>query len=216
MLPFVANSITGLLRLYPYGGSRHDIYLAIFAMPAIAIAVAEWRPRGKWWKPLAIGLALSAGYLFPHAQDEYIGWRNQNRGLMTGAVTALHALPANSTIFTDDQGGLLLSYYLCNQPAVQFEQRPYQPFLKARCGDYWLISLDPTLWIFKANSFADTIARAQSTYDLRPGTPLWLFQAGWYVDRERALRQELGDYGCPAPEDFGENMFLCRLTVHRP
>lgn len=216
VLPFVVNAITGLLRLYPYGGSRHDVYLAIFAVPAIALAVAEWRPRRKEWKPAAIAVALAVCYLFPHAQDEYISWRNQNRRLMMGAVAALSALPANSTIFTDDQGGLLLSYYLCNGPAVQIEQRGFQPFLKARCGDHWLISLDPNLWIFKAETFPDTIGRAQRTYDLRPPAPIWLFQAGWYVDQESALRQELRDYGCTAPEDFGKNMFLCRLTVSGP
>lgn len=216
VLPFVVNSITGLLRFYPYGGSRHDVYLAIFAMPAIAVPLADWRPRRKWWKPLAIAVAFAACYLFPHAQDEYMRWRNQNRGLMTGAVRALSALPPNSTIFTDDQGGLLLSYYLCHSRAVQIEQRPFQPFLEARCGDYRVISLDPDLWIFKAESFADTLRRAQRTYDLPPGSPLWLFQAGWYVDQESGLRQELSDYGCTSAEDFGKNMFLCRLTVPGP
>jgi hypothetical protein len=216
VLPFVVNSMTGLLRLYPYGGSRHDIYLAIFAIPAIAVPLARWGPARKWWKPLAISGALALCYLFPHAQDEYIRWRNQNRRLMMGAVAALRALPANAIIFTDDQGGLLLSYYLCNSRAVEIEQRPFQPFLKARCGDYWLISLDPDLWIFKAETFADTFERAQRTYDLHPGTPVWLFQAGWFVDQESALRQELADYGCTAQQDFGKNMFLCRLSVHAP
>jgi len=213
LLPFVVNTITGLLRLYPYGGSRHNVYLAIFAMPAIAVAVAEWRPRRKWWKSLAVAVALTVCYLFPHPQDEYIRWRSQDRRLMTGAVRALSALPANSTIFTDDQGGLLLSYYLCHSRAVQIEQRPYQPFLEAGCGDYRVISLDPNLWIFKAETFADTLRRAQRTYDLPPGSPIWLFQAGWYVDQESALSQKLSDYGCLPSHDFGKNMFFCRLTV---
>jgi hypothetical protein len=213
LLPFVVNSITGLLRLYPYGGSRHNVYLAIFAMPAIAVALTEWCPRRKWWKSVAVAVALTVCYLFPHPQDEYIRWRNQNRRLMTGAVAALSALPRNSTIFTDDQGGLLLSYYLCHSRAVQIEQRPYQPFLEARCGDYRVISLDPNLWIFKAETFADTLRRVQRTYDLPPGSPLWLFQAGWYVDQESALRLELSDYGCMPSQDFGKNMVFCRLTV---
>ena len=212
-LPFVVNPITGLLRLYPYGGSRHDVYLAIFAMPAMAVALAEWRPRWKWWKSLALAVALTVCYLFPHPQDEYIRWRNQNRRLMTGAVAALRALPRNSTIFTDDQGGLLLSYYLCHSRVVQIEQRPYQPFLEAGCGDYRVISLDPNLWIFKTETFPDTLRRAQRAYGLPPGSPLWLFQAGWYVDQEGALLRELSDYGCMPSRDFGKNMFFCRLTL---
>src|SRR3954462_15479127 len=39
LLPFVINCGAALMGAYPYGGTRHDSYLAIFAMPAIAYEV---------------------------------------------------------------------------------------------------------------------------------------------------------------------------------
>ncbi|HZP16779.1 MAG TPA: hypothetical protein VFB00_02360, partial [Terriglobales bacterium] len=115
--------------------------------------------------------------------------------------------------FTDDQGGLLLSYYLCGTRVAQIEQQPFQPFLKSRCGEHWVISLDPDLWIFKAETFPETMRSAQQIYGLNRGTPLWLFQAGWFIDKEFAFRDELRSYGCTAPQAFGRNMFLCQIRT---
>jgi hypothetical protein len=123
----------------------------------------------------------------------------------------LSAIPPDSIIFTDDQGGLLLSYYLCQDKVVQIEQNPFQPFMRSRCGQHWVISLDPDLGIFRADTLPDTLRRVRQTYELNPGTPLWLFQAGWFIDREGPLRDELKQFGCVAPQDFGHNMFVCRI-----
>jgi hypothetical protein len=132
---------------------------------------------------------------------------------MAKAVAELRSSPSNSIIFTDDQGGLLLSYYLCGSRVAQIEQSPFQPYMRSRCGDHWVISIDPDWWIFKAETFPDTFRGALRTYDLRPGTSILLFQAGWFIDKEYALREELKQYGCAVPHDFGRNMFICPLTV---
>lgn len=215
-LPLVVNCILAVFKAYPYGGSRHDSYLSIFALSAVAIALARWNPRLPLAKPALIGVVLAACNLFPTPQGEYIRRKDQSRKLMTDAIASLNALPPKSTILTDDQGGLLLSYYLCNNMRVaQIEQPHFEFFMRARCGDKSVISLDPDLWIFKAETFPETLRSAQQTYSLAPGTPLWFFQAGWFIDKERSLREELRGYGCSNPQDFGRNMLLCRITVSR-
>jgi len=215
VLPFAVNSITGLLQLYPYGGSRHDVYLAMFAMPAISVPLAVWKPKWRWLKPLALAIILAVSNLFPAPLAEYLRFRDQNRRLMTSALASLRALPADAIIFTDDQGGMMLSYYLCNKRVVQIEQEPPAPFFKERCGDQWVISLDPRLWIFRAETFPDSFERMRNRYGLGEGTPLWFFQSGWYIDREVALREELKGYGCSAPHSFGRNIFLCQIEAGR-
>jgi hypothetical protein len=57
--------------------------------------------------------------------------------------------------------------------------------------------------------------RTEQRYELRPGAVLWLFQAGFLVDREPDLRAELAQYGCAGPRNFGQNIFLCQLTMTR-
>ncbi|HEV2697946.1 MAG TPA: glycosyltransferase family 39 protein, partial [Terriglobales bacterium] len=211
--PLVVNCVLALFRAYPFGGTRHDSYLAIFVVPGIAITLSRWRPRKQWWKPLVIGAVLALCNLFPSPQGEYIRVHDQSRKLMAQAVASLHSLAPGSTVFTDDQGGLLLSYYACDSKVVQIEQKPFQPLFSAPCGDNTVISLDPKRWTFKADTFQETLLSAQHTFNLSPGAPLWFFQAGWFIDKEEPLRDELKRAGCKAPMTFGRNIFLCRIRV---
>ena len=211
--PLVLNCGLALGQIYPYGGTRHDSYLAIFVIPGIALALGHWKPQRTWWKPAALAIVLAACNLFPSPQGVYIRPRDENRRLMADAVSSLRALPPGSIVFTDDQGGLLLSYYLCQSRVVQIEENPFQPFMRAPCGQLSIITIDPDMWIFKANTFPRVMKSVQQTYGLSPGTTLWLFQTGWSVDKEYALRDELKQFGCLASQDFGKNMFLCRIMI---
>lgn len=211
--PVVVNCILGLFRVYPFGGTRHDAYLAIFAIPAIAFALAAWNPPRSWLRPVAIALVLLLCNVFPSPEGEYIRWRDQDRRLMNQAVAALNSLPPGSAIFTDDQGGLLLSYYLCDNKVVQIEQAAFQPLFKAPCGKLAVISLDPNRWTFKPATFAETLRSVQTTFSLPAGAPLWFFQAGWFIDKEFPLRDELRRFGCAAPRQLGSNILMCQINV---
>jgi hypothetical protein len=49
---------------------------------------------------------------------------------------------------------------------------------------------------------------------MEPGTKVWFFQAGFVVDKEPELRTLLQqDYGCTMPHAFGENIFVCEITL---
>ena len=214
VFPLFVNCALGLLRIYPYGGTRHNSYLAMFVFPAIAIALEWWRPVRAWWKPASLAAVLTVCNLFPTPLGEFMRLRNQKRGLMTQAVNALRSASAHSTIFTDDQGGLLLSYYMCgDRKVVQIEQPVFRHFMTAQCGDRSVISIDPDWWIFKTATFPDTMREVQQTYRLKPGTPLVLFQAGWFIDRQSALHKEYEQYGCTQPKNFGQNIFMCPIRV---
>ena len=57
-IPFVLAAAGGVLRLYPYGGTRHSIDLALYACAAIGIAVARLT-GDRLWVPLALAGALA-------------------------------------------------------------------------------------------------------------------------------------------------------------
>lgn len=213
IFPFVADCLLALVQLYPYGGTRHDSYLAIFAMSGIAIALARWGPAPIWTKPFVVGTVLIVCNLFPSPMGEYIRPKDQNRAEMQAAVQFLrHNVPPGSIVLTDNQGGLLLSYYVCGYPAVQFE-RPYELFHDAHCGGDEVLSLSPGLWIFKPATFPEQLNSLEKTHGLAPGQTLWLFQAGWLIDQEKDFRAELGELGCPSTRNFGRNIFICKLTL---
>jgi hypothetical protein len=212
VFPFVFNCGTALFGLYPFGGTRHDSYLAGFAMSGVAVALARWKVSKTWAKPLTIVAVLAICNLFPSPTGQYIRAKNQDRKWMSRAVQSLQSLAPGSVIFTDDQGGLLLSYYLCHARVAQV-QEPFQPFQNSPCGNYRIISLGPDQWIFQAKLFPGELLAIQRAYGLRPGSTVWLFQAGWLIDKEEDLHAVLGQYGDGNPQQFGQNILLWPLTL---
>ncbi len=211
-LPFLFNCALGVAAVYPYGGTRHDSYLALFAMPAIAIAVDHWKPSATSPKLIAVLAILLICNLFRTPMGEFIRWRDQRRGHMLDAVATFRRLPPNSTILADTQGAMLLSYYLCDAKVAQFFQ-PYQPFSRANCGSLSVISIDPDRWLLKAETLPADLETVRQMFALPPASRLWFFQAGWDVDKDASIRQALLRFGCPAPQKFGRNILLCPITL---
>ena len=214
MLPLVVNCLLGLKDIYPYGGTRHSSYLAIFIFPVIAIVLDRWKPVRAWIKAAVIGAVLLLCNFFPSPTGEYIRHSDQSRKRMLAAVSYLSGKTAQpgSLIMTDNQGGLLLSYYMCGGNVVPLDAVAGH-FSKAQCGSSQVFSLDPRQWIFRGRTFPGDMTTLKNDFNLRSGQRIWLFQAGWLVDNEAEFRAMLSRYGCPATQDFGRNILVCDITV---
>ncbi len=133
-LPFFVAWLTATSGLYPYGGTRHDAILSIFALSGVSLGLAGLKIAHLWPRLAILGIALAIGNLFPFPTPPFIKPLNQNRRLMTAALDFLHqTAPPGTFLLTDYEGGLMLSYYLCPEPVV--EVKTSQPFLHSRCGD---------------------------------------------------------------------------------
>jgi hypothetical protein len=206
ILPLVINCGAALAGLYPYGGTRHNSFLAGFAMSGVAVALSRWNTAHKWQKVVTIAVMLAICNFSVAPAGAYIRPQNQRRIFMRQATEFLNSsIPNDSLILTDREGGFLLSYYFCHHLISSEEPR---------CGKDRVILLDPRLWLLRAESLPSQMRNVQQKYGLAPGTRLWLFQAGFLVDREPELRAELAQYGCSDPRSFGQNIFLCQLTLN--
>jgi 4-amino-4-deoxy-L-arabinose transferase-like glycosyltransferase len=211
-LPFVVNCGVALAGLYPYGGTRHNAFLALFGLSGAAIGLAAWKPGKTWVRPLVIFICLALCNLFP-APPPQIKAKNHGRILMNQAAESLRqSAPAGSVLFADYQSGLLLGYYVCGHGVVQTFP-PLQSFTRSECGPYTVITARPQEWKFYASDLPDQLASAAEAYGLAAGTKLWLFDAGWITDSAPALRKQSGQLGCSAPQIFGENIFLCQIAI---
>jgi 4-amino-4-deoxy-L-arabinose transferase-like glycosyltransferase len=213
-LPFLITLGAALAALYPYGGTRHDALLAGFAMAGVSIGVTLLGVWKKWLTPSAVAGALLICNLFPSPTPPYILPKNQNRALMDEATNFLHrSVPPGSVLFTDYQGGLMLSYYFCPAKVVPFEQPP-PPFLKSDCGKYKVVAFTQTLWSFDPAIFANTLRDMRQTYGIGSDSTVWLFQAGWIDDNEDKWIAELKQRGCREPQNFGPNILICQMTLY--
>jgi uncharacterized membrane protein len=211
LLPLAINSATAMAGIYPYGGTRHDAYLAIFAMPSIAVALDYWQPARKWIKPVAVLIALVVCNFTVIPAGAYIRPKNQKKELMTQAVNYLRTSAApGSFVLTDYESGLLLSYYLCEKDITHSGQ-PIGFFYHSECGEYESVSLIPRLWVFRANGFPAQMAELGGS--VQSNRAVWLFQAGFIVDREPEFQALLAKYGCASPRRFGGNILVCGIQL---
>jgi hypothetical protein len=207
-LPFMVECGTALAGIYPYGGTRHCIVLAPFAVAGASIGLASLSPAQFRSKSALIAAALAVCNVFP-SPPPMIRPRNQARPLMARAVTVLRqAAPPGSIILADYQSGLVLGYYLCGHSIVQ-EFPPYVSFAKGDCGPYTVFTSRPERWKFYASDFPDQLTELTGAYGLAAGTKLWLFDTGWITDSAPALEKA----ECPSPQSVGENVVFCELTV---
>jgi Dolichyl-phosphate-mannose-protein mannosyltransferase len=205
VLPLAINCGLALAGLYPLGGTRHNSFLAGFAMSGVAVALSRWRTPRKWQKAVAIAIMLAICNFSVTPAGAYMRPQNQRRALMQQATEYLsRSIPKNSTILTDGEGSLLLSYYFCHR-LISSEE--------SHSNDKRIIVFDPRQWLLRTETFPSQIRNIQQRYELRAGTKAWLFQAGFLVDREPELRAEVVQYGCTRPQSFGQNIFLCELTL---
>jgi 4-amino-4-deoxy-L-arabinose transferase-like glycosyltransferase len=209
VLPFVINCALALAGLYPYGGTRHNALLAGFAMSGIAIGFSRWTDHERWGKPsvLVLAVVLVICNVFPNPAGAYIQPRNQSKRLMEETVEFMRQqVPPGSVVFTDNGGGLSLSYYFCHQRVIQYEL-PFQPFLRSNCSGLHVITPAPN---FKTLPDRSTLNAIDPYVEATPTAQIWFFQAGWIAGKED-IRRTMLQTGCHDPRRFGQNILLCQL-----
>ena len=210
MLPFLLTLGAARAGIYPYGGTRHDVILALFAIPAVGLALdclgATLTRRLKWSTCIALAAALIIVNVSPSPTGPYIRPSNQRRGLMAAAVGFLKSLPVDSLLLTDHQGSLVLGYYLCGQS--QPPEDSGEEWALARCGNDRLLFL-PGEEAFNHARFPQSLDRA---WRYAPATTiLYIFQSGWIDDKEQDWITELRNLG-GHPRNFGPNILVCPIA----
>jgi 4-amino-4-deoxy-L-arabinose transferase-like glycosyltransferase len=209
-VPFLVALALAVAGIYPYGGTRHDALLAIFAAPGIAIGldrlpIARPTTSARFLKPFLLGAALLICNLVPSPSGPYIRPGNQRRELMRQAVSSLRSLPPDSVLFTDAQGSMVLNYYLCDE-AMALPFTPEKPLLKLRCGNYYVLTSMTTQTGFDRATFPELLEKAWQ--EAPQATSLYFFQSGWIDDKEEDWLTELRGLG-GYPHNIGRNIFVC-------
>lgn len=206
-LPFGATLAAAFLRVYPYGGTRHSLHLALFAVAGVAVALAIVARR-RLWPLLAAALILVPVWQFWFTPpSQHISRANQRRTLMTGLVERLRAIaPAGTPVFTDFQTQMMLRWYLCGSRRLDNDVRRGD-FRECVGNGARLIYPDQhfVYWACDHRSFGPTFSHFVREYSLPPGTPVVVAHGGWGWNLGPSLPWDL-NLAYPGRTDFGENL----------
>ncbi len=194
VLPLVVTAAAGIAAIYPYGGSRHDAFLAIFLVAGVSIAISAL----SFGKPVI--LLLMAACLIPawlatterHYLDELP--KVCKIAQMRRALKYLASRdPQPKVLLADEIGGNTINYYVCHG---QFNQwRPAGPDSNTyRCGDYRVLTVN--IWGAPPAAFPAALAQARKAMPDRFTDPAWVFYISPVQTRDVELStDERGVFG---------------------
>jgi Dolichyl-phosphate-mannose-protein mannosyltransferase len=210
-LPFALNCVAALLGSYPFGGTRHSVFLVVFALAGISFFIAEISRLGTAGS-LAVALIIvgaCAAFGTPH--QPYMTRADQSRVQMERSLAFIQQqIPHSVPLFVDVQTRMLLGYHLCREQQTSAEA-PHSDFEVLQCGGYQLIVAN--VWSFDAATFPDLYTEMIRTYGLRPGDTVWVVQEGWGVGIDQKLSAGTPEFRNLNIESFGNNIQLFKLTV---
>jgi len=206
VLPFAIGYAGALLRLYPYGGSRHVAYLAPFVVAGIASGIASVSRRVVW-----LGFAATIALLFVCTLRveplSYISPADQASAHMEQAVKYVHeSVRPGGVILVDYNSSLVLRYYLCPDNAIRTFEDQIRQF---NCGRFEMARARGYDWAFTSENFGPILAEMGKQFAWQRGQPIWLAQAA----EMRLDSKMLARFGTGSSKEFGLNVSVTRLRA---
>jgi hypothetical protein len=185
VLPLVVTAAAGTMGIYPYGGSRHDAFLAVFVVAGISIVISTLA-GGR-----AVVLLLAAACLIPiwlaTAQRHYLDEvpRLCKIAQMRSALKYLSSRdPQPRVLLADRVGGNTINYYICHGKLDEW--RPVGANSNMyRCAGYRVLTID--IWGAPPAAFPAALAQTRHAMPELFPDPAWVF----YISPVRTTDEEL-------------------------
>ena len=218
ILPFVLNCTAGLLGVYPYGGTRHCVFLAVFGLTGISLCIVKITGE-RTTRALAISLVLILlCWAFRSVRQPYFYRADQSHAHMEQALAFIREqIPPSDLILVDYESGLELAHYLCDQKPVSYDGS-IPGFLVFTCSGHRIVSTMYTLWAFDPQTFLEERIRLVADAGLKPNDRVWVAQARWTVTLAGDLKKQFPEFQQLQVQSFGRNIqfFALRASQMMP
>jgi uncharacterized membrane protein len=174
--PFAVGFVTALLKIFPFGGSRHQTYLLPFLAAGVAASIA-WLPRGRALPFFLLGVLLAPFWVIRARPD------NDPRMLakrdMTATIDFIHSnVPTGSTIIVDGETLPVLGYYLApDNSSVDTAQ--INGITEINRGGYFVAVRKQAPWIFEPDGLIEQVRDSGRALSIPPSNPLWAISTAW-------------------------------------
>ena len=216
-LPFFVNWIAVIAGLYPYGRTRQCVFLAIFGLATVSVALTSMARNKTVWAVSLAGAIVACCHLFgtPHSRDTIVT-AEQKHAHMENAIQFIRSKvsPAD-VLFTDKPTSFQLMRYLCGrQPvSVALSTSGFDWFV---CDGIRVISTALNDGSLTPQSFPKSLRDVDQTFRLSPGTTIWVVQAAWSMGLGESLRLQSPEFADIQPRVFDRYIEVFQLPMRPP
>jgi len=212
LLPFLLGMSASLLDFYPYGGTRHCIYLILFATAGLSFLLATI-VRQRLLPILLLAVMLIPYWNLHRLPDPQQMARNQQlKYLMTNAIASLRAsVRPDEPLLSDYQASIPLAYYLGRDlpPPVP---RECGGVTEVQYGAYHVVVVGG--WSATAAQLTTALQNWRKSCDPAARDSVWVFDAGWGLNLIDDLSQSVPG-SLSQPQRFGETISLFKFKLDR-
>jgi hypothetical protein len=214
LAPFALNWIAVAAGFYPYGRTRQCVFLAIFAIAGVSVALARFAKQR-----IGSALALAAGVIIlcqifgtPPGRD-MLPLADQRHEHMDQALAFLRRqVSPQDVIYVNKSTEFQLAHYLCDQKPVIFD-RSVDGFESLQCHGIRVISTFPNDDAILLETFPSKWREMAHAYGLKPGSKVWVVQGGWTRGLAESLLARFPELPDLDAHSFGQYLEIFHMTV---
>lgn len=211
LIPFVVNWGAVADGLYPFGRTRHCVYLALFAIAGVSAALSILSAERAAIASLLALAMIVACHAFGTLQGrDMIPLAQQRHEHMDQAIQFIRQnVSPEDVILTDKATSFQLKFYLCDQEQVEVEQtsRGYELF---RCSGIRVVSTGPDDGALTANVVASHYLSQDYGVNAKA---LWIVQGGWASGLGEALQSRFPAFLNLQVHSFGRYLEVFQLPA---
>ncbi len=175
ILPFIIGCIGAIIRVLPFGGTRHVSYLLPFVAAGFALSVVRVLSLKKLSLVLVAGMVLVPIWLASWHPPNAVPSMSDTH--MKAALAQLNEkVPSDALIFVDGMTNNVLTYYLArNQSSLK--ERRHEITREYHMGKYRVVSA--RLYKFSPTNFDYKIVAMSRSFNIVAGDVVWVMTVGW-------------------------------------
>ena len=212
--PFLASWTAAALGLYPFGRTRHSIFVAMFGLAGISVAVAEICKR-RTGRMLAVtaGIILLCQVFGTQPWLDMLPLADRRHELMDQAMNLIHSqVSPSDVIYSDKATEFQIRHYLCGAEPLTVD-RSIAGFESFWCTNLRVVSSFPKDDAVLADTFPTKWREMANAFGLQPGTKVWVIEGGWITGFAEMLRTRYPELPILDVQHFGHYFEIFDLAV---
>lgn len=212
--PFVLNWAAVAAGLYPYGRTRHCIFLAMFGIAGVSLSLRKIaQQKVVAVLAMALGIVILCQVFGTPPSSDMFPLADRRRDQMDRTIEFLRReVSPTDVIYVNKPTEFQLGHYLCDQKQV-VPDRTMTGFESFQCHGLRVISSFPYDDAVLPETFPEKWKEMASAYDLKQGSKVWVVEGGWTSGFAKLLQARYPELSGLEVHSFGRYLEAFSLIV---